>query len=220
MTMVNAAYSHVIWDWNGTLLGDVAWNMACMNRMLIRRGMRPLAGIAEYHSVFCFPVIEYYKNVGFDFAVEPFEALAEEYTLLYNNADSGVRLYDGAEMVLREIRALGTEQIILSATAQDSLTEQVSRFGVRPLLDDVLGISDIYAAGKAHLGLDYLARVSVTRGIMVGDTAHDFEVAQAMGLDCALVAHGHQSRARLVLCGVPVFDDLTEVAKYIKGSRR
>ena len=111
-------------------------------------------------------------------------------------------------------------QVILSATAQDSLNVQVSRFGALGLLDDVLGISDIYAAGKTNLGLDYLARNSVRRGVMVGDTTHDYEVAQAMGLDCVLVAHGHQSRARLAQCGVPVFEDLTKVAEYIDCGRR
>jgi phosphoglycolate phosphatase len=37
---------------------------------------------------------------------------------------------------------------------------------------------------------------------------HDFEVAEAMDVHCALIANGHNSRARLEACGVPVFDRL------------
>ena len=32
---------------------------------------------------------------------------------------------------------------------------------------------------------------------MIGDTDHDHEVGVAMGVDVLLVAHGHQSEARL-----------------------
>ena len=47
--------------------------------------------------------------------------------------------------------------------------------------------------------------------IVVGDLTHDFEMAQAMGARCLLFAGGHQDKERLLACGVPVIDDLTEV---------
>ena len=72
-------YSHVIWDWNGTLLNDIEWCLSIVNRMLANRDLKPLGSVSEYRNVFCFPIIEYYKNVGFDFEKEPFETLAEEY---------------------------------------------------------------------------------------------------------------------------------------------
>jgi len=91
-------YSHVIWDWNGTLLNDVDWCITQINRMLAKRNKRILASVSEYHAAFCFPIMEYYRNVGFDFAEEPFEDLAQEYIEMYHGEGSeNVSLHRNAE---------------------------------------------------------------------------------------------------------------------------
>ena len=33
--------------------------------------------------------------------------------------------------------------------------------------------------------------------ILIGDTDHDYEVAQNLNIDCLLISHGHQSNGRL-----------------------
>ena len=209
-------YSHVIWDWNGTLLNDVDWCITRINRMLAKRNKRILANVSEYHNAFCFPVIDYYRNVGFDFKEESFEVLAQEYIGMYHGEGSdSAAMYQGAEYVLRTIQNFQISQIILSASAQSNLEMQLKPFGIRRYFDEILGISDIFAKSKLKIGMDYLSRNSVRRGILVGDTTHDFEVSQSMGIECVLIAHGHQSREKLVQCNVPVFDNLEEILSYL-----
>jgi phosphoglycolate phosphatase len=50
---------------------------------------------------------------------------------------------------------------------------------------------------------------------MVGDTLHDVEVAEALGISCVLIAQGHQSRERLDQAGVPVFADLNSFCRSL-----
>ncbi|HSR88152.1 MAG TPA: HAD hydrolase-like protein, partial [Pontiella sp.] len=78
-------------------------------------------------------------------------------------------------------------------------------------------LNDIYAAGKVENGKQYIARQATDpeHVLFVGDTVHDFEVAQAMGVNCVLVACGHNSRPRLDACGVPVFKSLAEVRNHL-----
>jgi len=102
-------------------------------------------------------------------------------------------------------------QSILSASAQNNLEMQLKPFKIQEYFDETLGISDIYAKSKVEIGLDYLSRNHVKEGILIGDTTHDFEVSQAMNIDCVLVAHGHQSKEKLSQCNVPVFGNLDEV---------
>ena len=214
--MKNHRYSHIIWDWNGTLLNDVDWCIKQMNRMLDKRSKRMLASVSEYHEAFGFPIVEYYKNVGFDFQEESFEALAQEYIDLYHGKGSdSVTLYKGAEYVLETIRSLQISQIILSASAQINLEMQMSPFDIKSYFGEVLGISDIYAKSKLEIGIEYISRNNAQNGIMIGDTTHDFEVSKAMGVECVLVSHGHQSKKTLVQCSVPVFDNLEEVLSYL-----
>jgi len=184
--------------------------------MLDKRSKRILTNVSEYHAAFCFPIIEYYRNVGFDFNEEPFEDLAQEYIEMYHGEGSdSVALHKNAEYVLKTIRSLQISQVILSASAQNNLEMQLNPFDIRLYFDEVLGISDIYAKSKLEIGIDYLSRNHIQNGVMIGDTVHDFEVAQAMGMECILVAHGHQSKEKLVECNVPVFDNLEEVLSHL-----
>ena len=52
---------------------------------------------------------------------------------------------------------------------------------------------------------------------MIGDTLHDWEVAQEAGCPCVLLAQGHQSRARLETAGVPVLESLAQVPAFLRG---
>ena len=50
---------------------------------------------------------------------------------------------------------------------------------------------------------------------MVGDTVHDFEVAQNIGCDCILVARGHNSKERLLSTGAVVLDSIEELKRMV-----
>ena len=206
----------ILWDWNGTLFDDVAWCIRTINAMLARRNMKPLDGIAAYQQAFCFPVINYYRNVGFDFTKESFEALADEYITLYHSAKTGgSQLYDGAERVLRVMRERGIAQVVLSATKTDHLLSQMKEFDILYYFDKILGLPDIYASSKIDVGLDYMSRKKVRRAVLIGDTEHDAEVARSLCVDCLLIANGHQSRERLTACGAPVLENIAQVIEYI-----
>ena len=209
-------YSHIIWDWNGTLFNDVKWCIKIINEMLAKRNIKVLSGVSEYHNVFCFPIKNYYKNIGFDFEKEPFENLAKEYIFLYHLDKTGnSRLNNDAEFVLESIKRKQIKQLIISASEAENLLLQISEFEIHHYFDEILGLSDIYAKSKINIGLDYVARKGVENGLLIGDTKHDYEVANALGFDCLLIAIGHQSKEKLSELGAPVLDNLSQVLEYI-----
>ena len=59
-----------------------------------------------------------------------------------------------------------------------------------------------------QLALDYAAR---TMKLEPGDTIHDFEVAEELGVKCILIADGHQSKRRLIKTGAKVIDNLSQL---------
>lgn len=188
-------YSHVIWDWNGTLFDDVVWCISRMNEMLGKRRMKLLDSILEYRRAFCFPIINYYKNVGFDLEKESFEILAEEYNSLYRSEQTGMcKLNDNAVFMLDVLHKKKITQVLLSATETSNLRSQLSNFNIIHYFDEILGLSNIYAKSKIDIGYNYMTRKNVMHAVMVGDTEHDFEVANALGIDCLLVAIGHQDK--------------------------
>jgi phosphoglycolate phosphatase len=125
------------------------------------------------------------------------------------------RLFDNAEEILRKISEQGIEQSILSAYKQDTLLELVNYFNLGHYFTHLTGLNHIYATSKLDLGKDLMKKLNHLNSsvLLIGDTVHDFEVAQAMNAGCILVADGHQSKEKLIECWVDVFDNLDHVIK-------
>ena len=119
---------------------------------------------------------------------------------------------------MERIAATDRRQALLSASAQDSLRDAVRAFELDCFFDQVAGLDNIYAHSKVELGRELVSSLpcAPSEAVLVGDTLHDAEVAQAMGTGCVLVAHGHQSRARLHQHGATrVVDSLRELADFV-----
>ena len=82
--------------------------------------------------------------------------------------------------------------------------------GIEHYFDEILGTSDIYAAGKEDIAKEYMKRAKPKCALLIGDTTHDKEVADSLGIDCILVATGHQSKKVLQEAGF-VVDSLKDV---------
>lgn len=209
-------FKYIIWDWNGTLWDDTWLCVEINNHMLQKRGL-PLIDSAVYQEKLCFPIDRYYCQLGFDYDEDPYSRLAEEFIAEYTERRYECGLHSGARELLTELKEQGLPQAVLSAYQQDALLQAVDYFKLSDYFDDIIGLNDIYASGKVENGLKYISGLSVDREevLFIGDTVHDFEVAEAMGVQCVLVAHGHNNRPRLEACGVPVFDSLIEVHQII-----
>ncbi len=202
----------IFWDWNGTLLNDTHTCLGIMNSMMTRRKM-PVINLATYRDIFGFPVRNYYHKLGFDFSIESFEELSVEFIDRYSEEVSRTGLVNGAEEVLRHFKMRGAENVIVSAMKQEMLVESVEKNGVTELFTAILGIHDIYASGKSERANEYVKSrgISARDIVFIGDTTHDFEVAEIIGCRCILVADGHQAKDRLTGTGARVIDTLQEL---------
>ena len=190
-------YTHLIWDFNGTILDDVAYDVSVTNRLLEQYGLPKLGSKDDYRAVFGFPVIEYYQRLGFDFSKYPFPVLADEWMREYNSRKEEAPLYEGIREILRAVRAAGIPQILLSATQKEMLLEQLRGLGISELFDEVIGAGDHHAYGKAELARAWKTRNPDAVVLMIGDTDHDAESAKAMDGDIILLTCGHQLRKTL-----------------------
>ena len=205
-------YRHVIWDWNGTLLDDAWLCREIMNGQLRQRGL-PTMSEERYEAVFDFPVESYYRRVGFSWEKETFEQAGTEFIVEYEKRKKECRLQIGASDVLRQVAATRVSQAVLSAYSHQALEGFLVHFAVREHFRSVAGSEDHYAEGKVGQGLRMLKQLHVApeETVLIGDTTHDAEVAKAMGVACILIPCGHNSRDRLMRCGVEVIAGLGEI---------
>lgn len=209
----------ILWDWNGTLLDDVELCVDALNRLLADFGYPQRYDRDQYRAIFGFPIEEYYVRAGFDFSRHSFAMLAEEYMDDYIPASAACPLVEGAIEALDAFRAAGLRQVILSASPVPTLTRQAGERHVTGYFDRLLGLGDIYAKSKVELGRRFMQEegINPARAVMIGDSVHDFEVAQAMGTACVLQCSGHQNRQSLAATGAPVVEGLREAAQLILG---
>lgn len=209
---INHQYKHVIWDWNGTLLDDTLLCIEIMNSMLLKRNM-PLMNIDLYKKIFGFPIKDYYRKVGFDFSIESFENLAHEYLDEYDSRCTECALHDGATGMLRQIKSTGITQSILSASNIQNLIPLLENFKIQNYFTHINGLGNNFAESKTDLGKKWLSgqKLNAAEVVMIGDTEHDYETAQAMEIECILISHGHQSIERLEKCNVMIFESIKDL---------
>lgn len=208
----NMKYTDIVWDFNGTLLDDIRAGIDAVNDMLARRGLSTIDSVEQYRALFCFPIIEYYAKLGFDFEKEDYYAvLAPEWVALYMENYKYSTLTPGAERTLQTLAALGYTQTLLSATEIEMLRGQLRDLGMGERFAEVWGLDNIHAGGKIGTARAWREAHPDAKALFVGDSVHDWEVAQAVGADCVLYCGGHQSREQLSACGCPLIDHLDEL---------
>ena len=213
-------YTDIIWDFNGTLLDDIRAGIDAVNDMLSRRGLATIDSVEQYRELFCFPIIDYYEKLGFDFEKEDYKTcLAPLWVSLYEQNEWRAPLFAGVEPLTAALRAHGIRQSILSASESGMMKKQLDARGALAWFDEIWGNDCIHAYGKEGLAAAWRAKHPDACAVVIGDTVHDFAVAQAMDADCILVAAGHHSYEKLISCGVPVVRDLLDCAALLLPER-
>lgn len=190
-------YTHLVWDFNGTLIDDVSSDFAAANRLLKNHGLPEMKTVSEYRAIFGFPVADYYRRLGFDFSKVPFAQLAREWWADYSSRAETARLYPEVPKILRAVKERGIGQIVLSATEREMLQKQLDGLGIADAFDEILGADNTHAYGKTDLARQWKEKHPNAVPIMIGDTDHDAETARAMGADIILLTCGHQAREKL-----------------------
>ena len=208
----------VIWDFNGTLLDDMQVCIDCMNLMLKERNLPPL-DLVHYRQIFSFPVSDYYLSLGFDFEKEPFEIPAHQFIDLYRENLHRAPLHAEVQEMLHYFREKNARQVILSAMEQNFLEETLASKGILAYFDKICGITNHLGEGKLEMAKELLAELGGNREeiILIGDTLHDYEVARGSGIDCILVANGHQSYERLQGLDCLVLEGMKQLITVFPG---
>ncbi|MCF6241069.1 MAG: S-adenosylmethionine:tRNA ribosyltransferase-isomerase [Bacteroidales bacterium] len=164
----------------------------------------------------------YYLGVkihqGFDFSKEKFEIPAMEFIELYHEGLKTTNLHKYVVDVLKYFDSMGLEQYILSAMEHNSLLKSLSDNNIKDYFIDVNGIDNHFAHSKLEIGKSMLKNISHKNEdlLLIGDTLHDKDVADGLGIQHLLIANGHQSKKRLLDETEYVVDSISEVLNLFR----
>jgi phosphoglycolate phosphatase len=199
-------FDAVIWDFNGTLIDDVDLTVRSVNVQLERRSL-PQITVDRFRQVFRFPVEDYYRRIGLDPTAESMSELSAEFHEEYMRGLLGCSLHVGVGDALERFKTQGVRQFVLSAMGEEMLHSAIEHLGVGGYFAAIYGLAHLEGDSKISRGRDLMNDYGIVSetALLIGDTDHDAEVAEVLGISVILIAQGYQSEARCRATGRPVY---------------
>lgn len=212
----SAIVGHLVWDWNGTLLDDLAIVVESVNVGLAAYGGSPI-DTDGYRSHYTRPVSLFYERLlGRPVTETEWHHINDLFHVAYFSRVNTVGLAPDAAAALDTAREGGLRQSVLSMAPHDHLVGIVDRLGVAGYFDAVRGSEGNRGAEKAAslaLHLDMLG-TDPARVVVVGDVPDDAAAAAAVEAKAVLFDGGSHHRHDLEAVGVPVADSLIQAVDF------
>jgi phosphoglycolate phosphatase-like HAD superfamily hydrolase len=210
------ARTHLVWDWNGTLLDDLSLVVEATNRAFTAVGGRSLDS-DEHRRTFRRPVAEFYAEI-LERAVD-----AEEFgrldRIFHDAYRLGLTTTSLAGDAMQALRSWPGTQSLLSMWFHSELVPAIDTYGLTGVFTRVDGlrteVGGDLKAGHLARHLDELG-VSGDRAVLIGDSLDDALAAESVGAAAVLYTGGFTHPARLRASGRPVADTLVEAVQLAR----
>lgn len=208
--------THLVWDWNGTLLHDIDAVIEATNASFAEIGLSPIT-LDRYRELYCVPVPRFYERlIGRLPSDAEWEVMDSAFHRHYWRLAESCSLAEGAAELLAARQAAGLTQSLCSLAPHAELVPFVASYGITERFLRVDGRTDSSTVGKSEQMVRHLRSlgdVDPRRVVVIGDALDDAAAAAHAGAHAVLYTGGSHSRAALEASGVPVADTLAEAVE-------
>ena len=209
--------THLVWDWNGTLLDDLHLVVSATNVAFDSVGGRPVDA-DEHRARYRRPVAEFYAEMlGRAIDEQEFGRLDR---LFHDTYRLGLTSMTLAADAMTAIKSWPGSQSLLSMWFHSELVPAVETYGLAGVFTRVDGLrTEVGGHLKAaHLAthLDGLG-IPGERVVMIGDSLDDAAAADSVGGRVVLYTGGFTHPDKLRATGRPVADSLLEAVEIAKS---
>lgn len=182
--------THVVWDWNGTLLYDFMVVREALNSCLRQRGISGICK-AEYRRRYVRPPRTFHEGlVGREFTDDEWIIEQSVFTQNYAANRRSARLAPDAVAALQFLDASGIRQSLLSMLEHNLLVKMVEENEIARYFLLIQGSRKGTAGSKRDSLLNHLSRLDLEPAevTLIGDAVDDANSARQLGASCVLVA--------------------------------
>ena len=215
--MIAVARTHLVWDWNGTLLDDLSLVVSSTNHAFAAVGGPPVDA-DEHRARYRRPVAEFYAEI-LERAVdeEEFGRLDKIFHDAYRLGLTSMTLAGDA---MTAIKSWAGSQSLLSMWFHNELVPAIDTYGLGGVFTRVDGLrTEVGGHLKAGHLAAHLAELGVPgdRAVLIGDSLDDAAAADSVGGAVVLYTGGFTHPDRLRASGRPVADTLVEAVEIARG---
>ncbi|MGW7414278.1 HAD family hydrolase [Streptomyces sp. NPDC054863] len=208
--------THLVWDWNGTLLDDIHAVIGATNAAFEEIGL-PAITLERYRELYCIPIPRFYERMMGRMPTDAeWLVMDAAFHRHYVSLRAACGLTEGVEELLTGWGAAGRSQSLLSMYGHDELVPVVRGYGIERHFVRVDGRTGPSGGTKAAHMVRHLAAldgVDPGRVVVIGDAVDDALAAAHVGAGAVLYTGGSHSRAVLAAAGVPVVDSLADAVR-------
>ncbi|MEU5744643.1 HAD hydrolase-like protein [Streptomyces sp. NPDC047726] len=205
--------THLVWDWNGTLLDDIHAVVGATNAAFAEVDLAPLT-LEQYRATYCVPIPKFYERLlGRLPTPAEWERMDDLFHRHYTEQRAACGLTEGVEELLVRWLRGGRSQSLLSMYGHEHLVPVVRGYGIEGHFVRVDGRTGPSGGSKAlHMErhFEVLGDIAPESAVVIGDAVDDAVAAAHVGARAVLYTGGSHSRSSLEAAGVPVVDTLAE----------
>ena len=211
----------VVFDWNGTILNDVAASAAAMQKILDKLGDNRTATIELYRQHCSVPIRKTYESLGYShLSNSEIIEINAEWQKAYKNVEHKQILQDGIQSTINWLEDNRIPKVILSNHMKPSIEKNLSRLNLN--FDNILARNEqhhMITVGKSQLLADYLETQSLdpSKAVIIGDTAEEFDIANSLGLQSIIITNGSVAKDRLLHIPENQRTDTSDLLKKLQG---
>ncbi|MGY4769588.1 HAD family hydrolase [Kribbella sp. CWNU-51] len=211
--------SHVVWDWNGTLLDDNQVVLTAVNEVCAGFGRAELSW-SEWQAAYGRPLrATYERMLGRALDDEEWARVDKLFHDRYDALLHTCGLAAGVTDALRQWNDSGRSQSLLSMWFHTRLTPTIEEFGLTQYFTRIDGLAgDVGGDSKADSLIRHLEAQNLNPAdvVLIGDVVDDAHAARSAGAHSILVTTGAMSRPALESTGAPVTNTVTEALHLLE----
>jgi phosphoglycolate phosphatase len=138
-----------------------------------------------------------------DLGADHVDIFVQRYRAHFMALQHEMRLFEGQDLLLRELSAGGAVLGVATGKSRRGLDESIERLGLRDLFRATRTADEARGKPDPDMLLQLLAELGLAPEsvLMVGDTTHDVLMARAAGVDSLAVAYGAHAPSLLESAG-------------------
>jgi phosphoglycolate phosphatase len=211
-------YSLLVFDWDGTLIDSASTIVWCIQSACRDLGV-PVPDAARASHVIGLGLQDALAYAAPGLPREDYGRMVERYRKYFLERDAAIRLFPGARAMLAELRDRGHVLAIATGKSRAGLARALDNTGVahlfassrcadqcasKPAPDMLMELMEELAAGNANT-------------LMIGDTAHDLDMATHAGVPAVAVSYGAHAKVDLTARSpLACVDSIDELSQWLK----
>lgn len=181
---------NIIFDWSGVVKDTVVDHLQIVNKIFSAFGASPIS-LAEFKDNWVQPYMSFYNKYLPDVSREQESALYKEMIMKCPPAQP----YPGIIEVIKDCQQAGLKLAVISSDLPETLLPEIINFGLEEVFTDIITDIDHKQATLDNLLAKHQFDKSET--IIIGDSNHEIEVGQNIGIRTVAVTWGFVSEDRL-----------------------